>query len=403
MRVRRRRICFVQIVDQLLPDFSALFSGELKIDPQPHAEFLCPLDGGRITLDAGALALLAQVPAEAWVEVDALLADGRATADQIHDLVQRNVLLSDAEDDAASRRIIEAETRLESIGWYDLTAVYHAMTRWSGQADNVAEREHSPEAHRARLTSASERHGVPPPHFPRRADALSRHPMPLPAFDSPLANILRARRTTRVYDRDAVLPMAELSHMLYGAFGALGTLELAPGAVAVKRTSASGGGLHPIDPYPLIIRVEGLEPGIYHYDMGAHALELLQAVPEADLRALVMQVTAGQDYFTDAQALVVHVARFGRHHWKYRRHAKAYKALLMDSAHLSQTFYLLATERGLGAFYTAAINDADLAARLGLDPLEGAPVGISGMGVRAPAEGTMLHFEPEPYTPSAPD
>lgn len=403
MRVRRRRICFVQIADQLLPDFSALFSGELKIDPQPQAEFLCPLDGGRIPIDTATLQLLLRVPAEAWTEVDALVADGVATAAQVDDLVQRHVLLSDAADDAASRRIIEAETRLESIGWYDLTAVYHAMTRWSGQADDVAEREHTPEAHRARLSSAADRHGIPPPHFPRRADALSRHPLPLPAFDSPLAHILRERRTTRVYDRNAVLPMAELSHMLYGAFGAMGTLELAPGAVAVKRTSASGGGLHPIDPYPLVINVEGLASGIYHYDMGAHALELIEAVPADELRELVMQVTAGQDYFTDAQALVVHVARFGRHHWKYRRHAKAYKALLMDSAHLSQTFYLLATERGLGAFFTAAINDADLAVRLRLDPLETAPVGISGLGVKGPAGNTMLHFNPEPYTPSAPE
>lgn len=399
MRIRRRRICFVQIADQLLPDFSALFSGELKIDPQPHAELLCPLSGRRIPVDAAALALLARIPAEGWQEVDTLVADGHASTAQIEDLVQRHVLLSDAEDDTISRRMIEDEARLESIGWYDLTTVYHAMTRWSGMADNVATREHSEEAHRARLTSVADRHGPPPPHFPRRDDALSRHKLALPAFDSPLAKILRARRTTRVFDRDATLSQADFAHMLYGVFGAFGTQELAPDTVAVKRTSASGGGLHPIDPYPLVIRVEGLEPGIYHYDMGTHALELLEAVPEAELRELVMAVTAGQDYFTDAHALVVHVARFGRHHWKYRRHAKAYKALLMDSAHLSQTFYLLATERGLGAFYTAAINDADLSARLRLDPLEQAPVGISGLGMKGPEEHAVLHFNPEPYTP----
>ena len=58
---------------------------------------------------------------------------------------------------------------------------------------------------------------------------------------------------------------------------------------------------------------------------------------------------------------MIHVARFDRNFWKYAQHRKAYKAVLMDSAHLSQTFYLTAAHLGLGAFYTAAINDADIA------------------------------------------
>jgi putative peptide maturation dehydrogenase len=400
MQIRRRRICFVQIADQLQPDFSALFSGELKMQPQPQAELLCPLSGERIRVTGDELALLARVHSENWTEVDALVADGRASVEKIHELIQRRVLLSDAEGDAASRALVDAEQRFEDIGWYDLTAMYHAMTRWSGMADDVARREHTPQAHSERLMDMSDRYGAPPTHFPRREDALSRHALPLQTFDTPLAQILRARRTTRVFDTEATLSQDDLAHMLYGCFGAIGTQQMTPEITAVKRTSASGGGLTPIDPYPLIIRVEGLEPGIYHYDMGRHALELLHAVPEDQMRELVMEVTAGQDYFTGAHALVVHVARFARHHWKYRRHAKAYKAILMDSAHLSQTFYLLATERKLGAFYTAAINDADLSGRLGLDPLEMAPVGISGLGVKGVESEITLQFNATPYTPT---
>lgn len=397
MRIRRRRICFVQIADQLLPDLSALFSGELKMRGQPQAELLCPLSGGRIRVQAAELQLLAALPADDWTDARRFIDDGLASSAQITDLVQRQVVLG--EEDAASRSILEAEDRMQRIGWFDLTAVYHAMTRWSGMADDVATREHTPEAHRARLTNVAEKHGPPPTHFPRREDAVSRHALDLPAFDSPLAMLLRARRTTRVFEQEAVLPRADLAHMLYGCFGAMGVRELAPGATAVKRTSASGGGLTPIDPYPLIMRVEGLEPGIYHYDMGAHVLELLKPMPEDSVRELVMAVTAGQDYFTHAQAVVVHVGRFDRHHWKYRSHAKAYKALLMDSAHLSQTFYLLATELGRGAFYTAAINDADLAQHLDLDPLLAAPVGINGIGVKGSESNAALHFNPDPYTP----
>ena len=399
MRVRRRRICFIQIADQLVPDFGALFSGELKLENEPAAELLCPVSGERLRVNARELALLAGLPSSDWTEVETLLEDGRIDPDSLRDLIQRHVILSDAEADRASQAILDAEDRFEKIGWYDLTAVYHAMTRWTGVADDVATREHTPEAHRERLGKMAEKHGATPTHFPRRADALSTHALSLPEFDSPLARILKARHTTRSFQSEKTLPLAELSYMLFGCFGAQGIRELAPGATAIKRTSASGGGLTPIDPYPLIMRVEGLDPGIYHYDMSRHMLELIRPMPEQETRDMLMDVTAGQDYFAKAHVAVIHVARFNRHHWKYHGHKKAYKAILMDSAHLSQTFYLLATERGLGAFYTAAINDTDLEKYLGLNPLEAAPVGISGLGISGVEDNIALHFNPDPYTP----
>ncbi|NII10895.1 putative peptide maturation dehydrogenase [Oleiagrimonas sp. C23AA] len=401
MQVRRRRICFVQIADQILPDFHALFRGEVKIDAKPKAELLCPIDGERIALKPEELPVLASLSAEEWVEAEALMSQGLADKALLVRMAERQVLLTDAPDDVASQRIMTAEKRMEDIGWYDLTAMYHAMTRWSNKTDDVSDREHSDAAHRSRLDEVAKRHGPPPTHFPRRDDAIATEPLDLPAFDSPLAEILKARRTARNFASHVPLPRHELSHMLYGTFGAMGTQEFAPGMVAVKRTSASGGGLTPMDAYPLIMNVEGLRTGIYHYEAGTHSLELLKEVPEQSLRAMVMQVTAGQDYFAQAQAAIVHVARFARHHWKYRRHAKAYKALLMDSAHLSQTFYLLATERGLGAFYTAALNDVELTPWLGLDPIEAAPVGMSGVGITTEDPHDELHFCPQPYDPTA--
>ncbi|MBB6184723.1 putative peptide maturation dehydrogenase [Oleiagrimonas soli] len=400
MRIRRRRICFIQISDQLIPDFNALFSGEVKLDTEPAAELLCPIRSERLKVSGRELALLAELPADAWVDAGDLIERGSIDEEALASLVQRHIVLSDADHDIASKAILEAEGRFERVGWYDLTAMYHAMTRWAGMADDVATREHTPEAHRQRLGKIADRHGDIPPHFPRRADALSTHALELQPFDSPLATILKSRRTTRVFDADAVLSQADLSHMLYGCFGAQGIRELAPGATAVKRTSASGGGLTPIDPYPVILRVEGLKSGVYHYDMSRHALELLREVDEQVLREQFTAFTAGQDYFAQAHVMIVHVGRFNRHHWKYRRHMKAYKALLMDSAHLSQTFYLLATERGLGAYYTAAINDAQLSEYLGLDPIEAAPFGVSGLGVKGPDKDAPLHFNPEPFTPN---
>ncbi len=275
------------------------------------------------------------------------------------------------------------------------------MTRWSGVEGEEGRRAHDEVAHRARLMAHAQKHGLPPPHFPVREDALSRHALPSAPLDDAFAQVLRARRTTRHFDQQAWLSQADFGRLLYGTFGAIGLCELAPGMVAVKKTSASGGALHPIEAYPLVIRVEGLAPGFYHYEAGTHRLALLKPLSETEARAEAAALTVGQRYFSEAHALVFHVARLDRNHWKYRRHPKAYKAVLIDSGHLSQTFYLLAAERGLGAFYTTALNDADVGERLGLDPLAHIAVGASGAGTVDPSR-EALHFVPEEFA-AAPD
>ena len=84
--------------------------------------------------------------------------------------------------------------------------------------------------------------------------------------------------------------------------------------------------------------------------------------------------------------------RFARSFWKYRRHAKILRAILLEAGHLSQTFYLLCTQLGLGPYITAAIDDAELERALELDPLFEAPLAVCGCG-RAPAQRSPLDPE----------
>jgi nitroreductase len=70
----------------------------------------------------------------------------------------------------------------------------------------------------------------------------------------------------------------------------------------------------------------------------------------------------------------------------------------MDAAHLSQTFYLVCADLGLGAFVTAAINGANIEERLGLDGFGEGALAVCGCGVPA---GGASPLEPEflPYIP----
>ena len=378
-----------------MPDFRALLTGTMSIGKRTRISLLCPISGDRLALSPDELALVASLGPEAWHDSETLIQDGCVGAGAVDSLVERRVLVSDR-DNPTEAALREGEARLEATGWHPLAAIYHGMTRWQGVVGDEGSREHNDAAELARLTGHAEEHGPLAPHFPRSAGALSRLELPIEPLDDAFARILRARRTTRHFDTTRPLPLCDLNRVLYGTFGALGTQELAPGMVAVKRTSASGGALHPIEAYPLVINVAGLVPGFYHYESGTHALALLKDMAEADARALASALTIGQTYFADAQVLVFHVARLDRHHWKYRRHPKAYKAVLLDSGHLSQTFYLLAAERGLGAYYTAAINDADVGTQLGLDPLTRIAIGANGLGIIDPTQDA-LHLQAEPW------
>ena len=140
-----------------------------------------------------------------------------------------------------------------------------------------------------------------------------------------------------------------------------------------------------------MIDVLGVAPGLYHYDVRGHALERLEALEPQAARSLAGEFLCGQTYFSSAPVAFVMTARFERLHWKYERHQKAYPAILMDAAHLSQTLYLAATEMRLGAFVTAAINGRDIERRLRLDGIREGVIAMTGCGRPAPG--------PSPFEP----
>jgi len=76
-----------------------------------------------------------------------------------------------------------------------------------------------------------------------------------------LWDALRTRRSVRAYKEDAVT-QADLSQMLWASQGITARIhdhEL--------RTAPSAGALYPIETYLCINRVEGIDPGIYHYNI----------------------------------------------------------------------------------------------------------------------------------------
>jgi putative peptide maturation dehydrogenase len=214
-----------------------------------------------------------------------------------------------------------------------------------------------------------------------------------PAQPSALDSFLDRRVTCRNFDRTRTLTLEAFSSVLYRAYGARAVHDYAPGVQLLKKGVPSAGGLHPTEGYLLVRQVEGVAPGLYHYHPVDHALEPIRELDAAEAASTARRFVAAQGYFVDAHVMVVPTTRFRRTFWKYRNHAKAYRAVILDVGHLSQAMYLAATELGLGAFITAAVNEIDIEKAFDLDPLEEGPLAVTGFGVRG-AERNEIEFDP---------
>jgi SagB-type dehydrogenase family enzyme len=203
----------------------------------------------------------------------------------------------------------------------------------------------------------------------------------LPAASRPAAGLdetLVSRRTVREFSRRPV-PLADLAAIVGGTFGRTGTHDAGLFGTLLTKSSPSAGSLHPIECYVIAWNVQGLVPGLYHYDVGSGDLRRLR---RGRFRAKAVRAASGQAWIGRAAFLCVMTAVIGRSLWKYRDEV-TYRTLFLDAGHLAQTLCLLATARGLGAFTTAAIQDTFIEELLGLDGATEFPVYVCGAGVPA--------------------
>jgi putative peptide maturation dehydrogenase len=342
------------------------------------------------------LTFLLSVPSHQWTE-----ADGEAA--MAVDLAGKGLVVSD-DDDEALAELRRRDAELAASQWNVYAALFHFMTRWHGVdvrahlGEDGAPAEEVPPLTREQIEQFVSQYGRAPEPFHSVVEPRAVRELPLIRREDGLYSVLTRRRTTRSFDPSTPMTAEELAVVLYYVWGCHGYVPMLPGMLALKRTSPSGGGLHPIEAYPIVANVEGIQPGLYHYNGRDHTLELLSALEAAEAHELATQFTAGQTFFGAAHVAVVMTARFYRSFWKYRRHQKAYPALLMDVAHLSQTLYLVSAELELGAFVTAAINARDIEDRLGLDGFREGALAIAGCGRRV---GRLSPHEPRfsPYVP----
>lgn len=318
-----------------------------------------------------------------FTDPDVLLADlAPADAELLRGLIDElhaaGVLVAEGSPEhAAEKRLLAAWT-----GWGHSAWQYHFASRTLADAHYASQAEQEAELD-AKLAEAP----APPPFRHLTGDAV-----PLPAvslvpdaaapdaarpdwLDRPLGDVLLARQTTREFGPKS-LTLSDLAGFLQVVGGPSPVRPVQGKSGTVFKASASAGGRHPVELYLHVDRVDGLEPGWYHYAAAGHELTPLGS------RWSAAQVTASagdQDWVGSAAVVVYYVAILERIRWKYDT-ARTYRMLQMDVGHLSQTAYLVATAMGLGVGFSAALRDELIERALGVDPNEEIVLGLTALG-----------------------
>jgi len=181
---------------------------------------------------------------------------------------------------------------------------------------------------------------------------------------SPFAKLLHERHSTRSFDDQRPITLPEVSRFLENTARVLSKwrsrVDGGPLVAYAVRPYPSAGASYELELYLAVDKCEGLDRGFYHYDAGGHALVPIGARSQ-ELEALLMTAAFAMDAPAAPQILITIAARFGRISWKYS--SIAYALILKDVGVLTQTFYLIATDMGLGGCAIGTTN-IDLFAKM---------------------------------------
>ena len=207
-------------------------------------------------------------------------------------------------------------------------------------------------------------------HYPnaKRVDL----PSPEPFNDRPLHDSLRSRKSIRHFT-DVPLSNQLLSYLLWASTGISRTQH-----GYEFRTAPSAGALYPIETYLCINNVQAIPPGIYHYHVEGHYLELLK---KGDHAADIAKGALDQEMCTTAAVVFIWTAVFQRSKWKYGQ--RAYRYVYLDAGHIAENLALATTSLDLGSCHIAALYDDEVNSIIGVDGTEESVIYMTVVGYPA--------------------
>ena len=176
-----------------------------------------------------------------------------------------------------------------------------------------------------------------------------------------LLEAIKNRKSHRAF-LDRPLKLDELSFLLWATQGIRQQIDQGH----AYRTVPSAGCRHALETYLCILKVEGLDPGIYRYLPQEH--QLLFEGPEEGLAEKLVRAVFRQPYPGKAAVTFVWTAVPYRMEWRYG--LAAHKVIALDAGHVGQNLYLACEAVGCGTCAIAAYDQEAMDRLLKVDGVD---------------------------------
>jgi SagB-type dehydrogenase family enzyme len=190
----------------------------------------------------------------------------------------------------------------------------------------------------------------------------------------PLGDALARRRSVRSFAATP-LGLPELAAIVRAGYGVTGRLKT-EGEPQPVRSAPSGGALYPLELSVAVQRVDGLEPGLYHFDPLDDALEVAVLGCPGMAATTPFVEAAGT-----AAAVVIVSAVFWRSRFKYG--LRGYRFVLLEAGHVAQNVLLAATSLGLGAVALGGFYDRRVDELIGVNGVDESTLYLICLGAPA--------------------
>jgi len=163
-----------------------------------------------------------------------------------------------------------------------------------------------------------------------------------------LEEAIARRRSVRRY-RAEPLTLSQLSQVLWSAQGITAGGEL--------RAAPSAGATYPLEIFAFVGKqaIDGLEAGIYHYEVDSHSLVCSQ---RGDLRLELARAALDQGFIVSAPVDIVICAIYTRTSYTYGRRGERY--VHMEVGHVGENIHLQAVALGLATVEVGAFDDEEV-------------------------------------------
>jgi SagB-type dehydrogenase family enzyme len=205
--------------------------------------------------------------------------------------------------------------------------------------------------------------------------------LPKVLHDTNLSKNLREtilkRRSTRKY-KQAPIDLDALTAILFNAYGCEASTYIGPGIKQRLRTVPSGGALYPLELYVATHNVEGMETGVYHYNVEAHSLELVRA---GQFNKQLGGALFYEEMFEHVAATLIITGRVKRSFIKYGE--RAYRFMLIEAGHVGQNISLTSAALDLGCLMMGGFYDDEIDSIVGIDGVDETTLYLAALGKSA--------------------